>query len=125
MIIGGIGFLNCFAVFARQSIMMLVHSGIDEDRTRPGCNFKAVMRDVNRANCVSGVARDRTRRRERGTGKGRERGRVRDVAGKVNKESHRVYYGLCCVILVAGHRGKSCAPHAMGAPPPAFPSLCL
>lgn len=129
MIIGGIGFLNCFAVFARQSIMMLVHSAIDEDRTRPGCNFKAVMRDVNRGNCVSGVARDRTRRRERGSGKGsgkgRERGRVRDVAGKVNKESDRVYYGLCCVILVAGHRGKSCVPHAMGAPPPAFPSLCL
>lgn len=125
MIIGGIGFLNCFAVFARQSIMMLVHSGIDVDRTRPGCNFKAVMRDVNRGNCVSGVARDRTRRREREREREGESGSAREVAGKVNKESDRVYYGLCCVILVAGHRGKSCVPHAMGAPPPAFPSLCL
>lgn len=69
------------------------------------------------------------------TGRGAERSRewereregesAREVAGKVNKESDRVYYGLCCVILVAGHRGKSCAPHAMGAPPPTFPSLCL
>lgn len=76
---------------------------------------------------VGGCYRQDESQRERGRKEENEgqSERASEVAGEVNKESDRVYYGLCCIILVAGHRGKSCVSHAMGAPLPFLPSLSL